>query len=297
VELLVSDISERPRSASRSFDIARGGVVARLAGVGLASPGAATESPVTAAVATAVCSGAIFVIFGVALWAQLSVGLAWSSPDNAATGLAMVLMSISVCALSAIAVAGAAPILFVAFRTTISPDGRPLIKPMLLAVIGAAVLLAGGRYFSAGWPGVGGHHWTGRTLVPSGAASFCWAITLSVTSYWVHPAALARFPAQEVGWMIVSPIAFLAVVVGVAKVVRRTELPASVTRYLGRLMAPAASTMFVFLLGVSFWIAAAPGRHPLLFRTGLVDLAGAAVMACALLLVRRASQGIRAPAA
>ncbi len=35
-ELLVSDIAERPDSLARAFDVARGGLLARLAGAGLA---------------------------------------------------------------------------------------------------------------------------------------------------------------------------------------------------------------------------------------------------------------------
>ena len=35
-ELLIADIAERPRSRARTLDVARGGIVARLADVGLA---------------------------------------------------------------------------------------------------------------------------------------------------------------------------------------------------------------------------------------------------------------------
>ena len=35
VELLISDMAERPRSLSRTLDVARGGIVARLADAGL----------------------------------------------------------------------------------------------------------------------------------------------------------------------------------------------------------------------------------------------------------------------
>ena len=34
---------------------------------------------------------------------------------------------------------------------------------------------------------------------------FGWASTLSVTSYWAHPAALASSPPAELAWMVLSP--------------------------------------------------------------------------------------------
>src|SRR6202030_2664616 len=51
-ELLIADLEERPRSTSRTLDVARGAIVARLADVGLAGfplPAATTGAGATAA--------------------------------------------------------------------------------------------------------------------------------------------------------------------------------------------------------------------------------------------------------
>ena len=50
--------------------------------------------------------------------------------------------------------------------------------------------------------------------MPAGVAAFSWAATLSVSSYWAHPAALAAFPAGEIAWMAVSPLALVTAVAG-----------------------------------------------------------------------------------
>ena len=44
-------------------------------------------------------------------------------------------------------------------------------------------------------------------MVPGGVAAYAWASTLFVTSYWLHPAALLHFPAAELGYMVLSPVA------------------------------------------------------------------------------------------
>src|SRR5206468_3017335 len=59
-------------------------------------------------------------------------------------------------------------------------------------------------HFGNGWPGTGGHPWARTGLVPGGVAAFCWACTLSVSSFWAHPGALAAFPAAELTWMALS---------------------------------------------------------------------------------------------
>lgn len=61
-ELPIADIAERPRSAARRLDVARGGTVARLAGVGLCGFG---DRDVAASLATLGCSLAVFLVLGV----------------------------------------------------------------------------------------------------------------------------------------------------------------------------------------------------------------------------------------
>ncbi len=114
-------------------------------------------------------------------------------------------------------------------------------------------------------------------LVPGGVAAFSWASTLSVSSFWAHPAALAAFPAAELAWMALSPLAVACVVAGAAAM--RSAAPSFSPGVLGfeaRLGAAACVTMAVFLGGCCVWIAdRAPGPGNL-FHPGAIDVAGAA---------------------
>ena len=86
-ELLICDIEERPLSWSRTIDVARGGIVARLGCLGLCGAGnrARAGSRARASVATTWCCLALFGAFGVAIWSQLTIGWQWSAPQNTAT--------------------------------------------------------------------------------------------------------------------------------------------------------------------------------------------------------------------
>ena len=155
-------------------------------------------------------------------------------------------------------------------------------------------MVVGGRHFGNGWPGTGGYHPGARqVLVPGGVAAFSWASTLSVSSFWAHPAALAAFPAAELAWMAVSPLAVACVVVGAATTVRRTQLSPRVLRFAIRLGYAACITMAVFLGGCCAWMRSITGRAPgpgSLFHPGAIDVAGAVVMAAALAVARQAAR-------
>ena len=133
-----------------------------------------------------------------------------------------------------------------------------------------------------GWPGTGGHPWPQRGLVPGGVAAFGWAATLSVTSYWAHPAALLAFPAAELAWMVISPAALAGLAAGLASLVRRLDLPPRVLRYQARLGLLAAAGMAVFLAAAASWVLAGQPGPGNLFRPGAIDVAALAVMALAL---------------
>jgi hypothetical protein len=45
-----------------------------------------------------------------------------------------------------------------------------------------------------------------------------------------HPGSLATFPAAEIAWMVASPIAMLAVLIGVARTIRGLPLSSQVLR-------------------------------------------------------------------
>jgi hypothetical protein len=276
-ELLVADIAERPYSRARTLDVARGGVLARLAvaGLGAWSLDTSPQRRARTSLAWLACSLAVFLGFGAAMWSQLTVGWQWSAPDTEATRVATLLMSASMAAFAVLAVAAAVPIL----RTVLTQR-----IPALLVLAGTSVIVIGARHFGNGWPGTGGHPWAGRGLVPGGVAAFSWASTLSVSSLWAHPDWLARFPAPELTWMAVSPLAMASIAAGAIMLIRRAELPENVLRFEARLGVAAVAVMLVFLAGCTTWVL---HSKPGLFQAGSIDVAGLFLLAVASAVAQR----------
>jgi hypothetical protein len=168
-----------------------------------------------------------------------------------------------------------------------------LVRPSMLLLMGGTFLVVGARHFGNGWPGTGGHHWAHQGLVPGGAAAFSWASTLSISSYWAHPGVLLSFPAAEVGWMVISPLAMMSTVVGATKLVRRREVSPRVLRYEARLGSVAGYAMAGFLVGSCCWIVdGGPGPRNL-FHAGAIDVAGLVLMTGASLVGYRALRRAR----
>jgi hypothetical protein len=303
-ELLISDIADRPRSAARALDVARGGIVARLADAGLCGfpvTGQGGGQPASSLASLSACL-AVFVIVGAALWSQLTVGWQWSAPASTATMAGMVAMSIAVLVLAVLVILAALPVgCAVTGRLMTGRDRRDLLVPLLVFALCLAAMFIGSRHFGNGWPGtggrpwaglrIGGHEWIGRGLVPGGLAAFSWAATLSVTTYWLHPVALAAFPAPEVAWMIASPLLLGGEIWAAAVLVRRAALSPRVLAFEARLAGVTCAAMVVFFAGCGCWIVSG-GRG--LFHAGTIDVAGTCVLALALAVGARLGQLISA---
>jgi hypothetical protein len=289
-ELLIADLAERPGSAARTADVIRGGLVARLADAGLCgcAPQATGRAPelaraqARAGLASLACCAAVFLGIGGAIWSQLVIGWQWSAPHTAGTAVATFVMTGTVLVLAALALIAALPVAWTVATRLARGHARGLAVPSALFLAGLAIMIVGGRHFGNGWPGTGGHPWARTSLVPGGVAAFSWASTLSVSSFWAHPAALAAFPAAELTWMALSPLALACLVAGAATAVRRTELSPALLRFEGRLGVAACGTMAVFLGGGCAWLAGRAAPPGSLFRPGAIDAAGLAVMALAL---------------
>ncbi len=287
-ELLVSELSEQPHSWRRSADVARSGLTARLSYAGLGGHTPDPSAQVRAALVSAVGAVAVFLAFGVAMWAQLSIGWQWSRPNTPATNVAMMVMSGAMVLFVSLALLAAAPVMWRVLTRFARGQWRGLAGPTSLMLVGAALLIVGSRHFGNGWPGTGGHPWAQQGLVPGGVAAFSWASTLSISSYWAHPFALASFPSAEIAWMAVSPMAMVSVVVGTAKIVQRVELGPRALRFESRLAGAAAIVMVLFLGACCGWIVdGGPGPRNL-FHAGAIDVAGMVVMGGALVVVHRA---------
>jgi hypothetical protein len=302
-ELLIAEFAEQPRSWRRAADVARGGLLARLTSAGLTDARLAggpldPAAGLRASLATLACSAAVFLTVGATLWAQLTVSWEWAPPATQAAAVAMGVMSAAMLLLAVLAFLAAVPVAAAAALARVRGQAPALGRPILLIGVGALTLVLGGRHFGNAWPGTGGHWWLHQGLVPGGVAAFSWACTLSVTSYWAHPAALASFPAAELAWMAVSPVAMLGLVTGAAQVVRRVRLSPRVLRHEVWVGSAALVGMAAFAGGALCWVIERgpepqrPGPQGL-FRAGRIDAAGLAVMIIALVIGWQARQRAR----
>jgi hypothetical protein len=285
-ELLLAEIADRPRSWSRTLDIVRHGVAARL--------GLGGVIQADARLATLVSAGTVFVLFGTAIWAQLAIGWQWSRPSAPATTGAIVAMSCLLGVFAALALAGVVPVVWTVAARCATGRGRAIAGPFAVCVAGSVVAILGARHFAAGWPGTGGHPWAHQHLLPGHAAALAWAGTLSVTSYWAHPGALLGFPPDELLWMVASPVAIVAAVAGGARTIRRLELSPRVLRFEHALARISCAAMIVFVAAVCCWIAAGGAGPRDLFHVGAIDVAAVGAMVASLLVARRAGADARA---
>jgi hypothetical protein len=155
-------------------------------------------------------------------------------------------------------------------------------------------VLWGCRHFAGGWPGTGGHDWGHHALVPAGLASFGWAATRGISSYWAHPGALASFPLIEVLWMLVSPVALVGLIASSARIMHRLDLSPRVLRYEVIVTTVAVAVVLVLVLGAGLWVLddGAPGPTGI-YRVGLINFVGLGVMAAACAAACRAASRAR----
>ena len=287
-ELLISDMSEQPRSLKRAVDVAVSGVVARLAYAGLNPSNLERSERTRRTLLAFACAAAVFVTFGLGMWAQLTIGWQWSAPDTVATSAAMVVMSYSVLVLLALGTLAVVPLAWTSARSAL--HRARVVRPFALVAAGSGIFILGSRHFANGWPGTGGHPWAHQGLVPGGVAAFAWAATLFVTAYWAHPASLLSFPAPELAWMVVCPIALVCFAVGAVRLVRKIELSPKLLRFEARLAQLGGMVMVMFLIGASLWVVdGGPGPRNL-FHVGVIDIGSICVMVASLATAGRALQ-------
>ncbi|HTZ91412.1 MAG TPA: hypothetical protein VMB74_03360 [Streptosporangiaceae bacterium] len=275
-ELLLADFAEQPANWRRDADVAAHGLLARIAVIGLL----ARAQPPAIQLATLGCALATFAALGVAMLAQLATGWQWDSPASPSVAGATVLMTVAAACLASTGLAAGVPVLGRVLLAAVRRDGR-LVRPAGLALACTLALVFGARHFQNSWPGTGG---TGaeHSLVPGGIAAFGWSSTLSVSTFWVHPALLGRFPAAELAWMAASPVAAVTLIIAAATVVRRLALVTGLVRYLTLLARGACLAAAGFLAGAAIWVVGQGGAAAGLFRPGLVDGGELLIMGLAL---------------
>ena len=263
---------------ARKLDVFAHGVWTRLTYAGLAGsvldPWRRTRSMLAALLVVS----AVFVMLAVGVWAQLTIGWQWSAPLSAGTTAAMWLMSAGLFGLGALVVVVIA--LFAVLLLGVAHRGGVgRWRPVLVSVAAAGVLYVGCRHLGPHWPGTGGHAWSGRGLVPAWMARLSWAGTLWISSYWAHPVALGSFPAGELAWMVISPAAWLALIVSGTVSASRVELTPRLQRLAVLLCAVAVTAMVVFLAGAVLWVFSDSSGPRSVFAVGAIDFAIVAILA------------------
>jgi hypothetical protein len=290
-ELLAAEYAEQPRNWRRTANVIGSGLLARCGAAGLTGQERPAAEQIRAGLATLGAALAAFTVLGVAMLAQLATGWQWTVPKSASAAAGTLIMAAAAAALAVLATAAIVPL---AGRTVAAlARGRTrLARPAAVALASAVALAAGTRHFQNGWPGTGG---TGAQhgLVPGGVAAFGWASTLSVSSFWVHPALLGRFPVIVLAWMALSPLAGAGLVAGLVVVVRRLPMSAHMLRYESALAIAAAAVAVVFMAGSAGWVGGHSAAESGLFRPGLVNGAELLTMMLALLVVLRAATAAR----
>jgi len=289
-QLLVDDMSERPSSLGRTTDVLRAGLLARLSGYGLAGEARPPLQQMRSSLGVLWSVLAAFLVFALAMWSQLTIGWQWSAPSSHTTAAAMVLMSCAILSIGVLVVLAITPLLWSAARAALRRDSGVLRAAILMALAGALAIAFGSLHFGHGWPGTGGHQWANRGLVPSRIASVAWAATLWVSSYWAHPGALRSFPASELVWMAVSPLAVVLLITGGARTACRLPLSARTLRYEICLGAGVGVAMAAFVVGASMWVTSGGPAPRQLFRVGMIDAVGLVVMSTTVLVAFQAIQ-------
>jgi hypothetical protein len=320
-ELLIADISERPRSPRRSLDVARGGVRARLADAGLAGfplPLAtaggsragilaerARQRQVSASLGAFSCALGAFLVLAAALWSQILINWQWFAKLNAglpATSIVrridqtpddgaffVVFSTDAMLALLLLAGLAALPVLAAVIGRIVRDRQPRLSRPVIVLVAALAVLFVGGRHFENNWVGTGGHH----ALIPSGLAAFIWALTLFVSSWWAHPALFATLPAAERAWMALSPFVLAAAVASSTVLVRRVRLSPRVAAFEAWLGLLGCVTMAAFVGCYGVWIIEKLRLEPSLSLGLSVGTTNATIVALLVLALTVAAQAAR----
>jgi hypothetical protein len=279
-DLLVAEMADQPQSWRRTADIAINGTVARLSLTGL---GGGPIAEPNLALATTGAATVGFAALGVSLWSQLVIG-AHNSATPAAAGAGMIVISLVLLYLGLLAVLAAAPIAGAVIRAVARRE-RGLLAPVAVILASGFGLVAGGRHLATHWHVLVGSG-PSALPIPDSAASFGWAETFSVSTFWAHPRLLLSMPVTRLGWMVLSPLALIAALVAVSVLLRRLDLSASVMHFEARIAKAAVLGMLPMLSAATWWVITSQHYANAGLRAGSLDLLLIGVMAGAVAAAR-----------
>jgi hypothetical protein len=291
--LLRAEIAERPSDWRRTVNVIGSGVLARCTQAGLTNHELPAREHVRAGLATLGSALTVLGAFGMFVLAQLATGWQVATAGSGPAAAGTLAMTSAAALLAVTALAATMPVAWHVARTAVSRRraAAGVRRPAVVALGFAVALVVGARHFENFWPGTSGHG-AEHLLVPGGLAAFGWASTLSVSAYWAHPGLWNIFPAPEMAWMVLSPVAWIGLVASVVTVVRRLTLGAGLLRYLARLAMVAVAAAIVFLAGTATWVLAhGPGQSGE-FRPGVIDVLSLLIMAAAAVIALRALAGL-----
>lgn len=296
-DLLAEQIADQPRSWARTLDIAVGAIMARLAALGLSGTTINPSDQPRRSLATVGCALALFMTIAISIWSNLTVAWRSAHPTTPLTHAAILIMTVAVIICVSAAGVGSIPVVWMGVKAATRRSGTLLRVPTLLVLAGTATLIAGAMAFHAGWSGTGSQPWSQQSVGPSGTASFLWASTLSVSSYWAHPTILSALPWSEIVWMAINPIALVASIVGGTKILRRLDLAPRLFRFLTRTAQVATAGLGLFVFGTVTWLIGGGAGPAHLFQAGTVDRVGLVVMTVTLVVAVRSVQRASDPLA
>jgi hypothetical protein len=288
VELLVDDMRERPHSWSRDTNVALSAARSRLSSMGISGAPIALEQQASLSTAWLALCAVVFGVFAIALWSQLDIGWQWARPTSPATDVAVWVITLSLFGLVASGAFAIVPITCTAFWNSLRGRNRTSVFRLTLLIATVGCLAWGTLRFSHGWPGTGGHSWTGRDAMPSQFGPVAWSISLSITAYWVHPAALFGFPTAEMAWMILSPLALLTSIAVITSELRSCRIGPRMSRWESAVARATLVPMATTLLGVAVWLVDGTNTPRNLYHRGVIDLLDVVIMVAAILISSRA---------
>jgi len=276
--LLADQMRDGTFTTVQTLNVLANGCRARATAVGLRSANNARAlhnwSPVWLAI-----SSTVFLAFGSAVWSQLTIGWQWAQPTALGTRGAMWVMSLSIAFFLVITLWAGATFVIHAWRHRVTLLARrTLAVGASLFIVGLLAFVLGAIHFSQHWPGTHGHPWSGRGIVPGGVGAFAWSATSSITAYWMHPTALSHFPATELMWMILSPVALATALVGLGTVVVSVRQHTAFSAPSVWWMRVESANMLVFLFGALWWLMDGDASPRNLFHRGMIDVVDVVMM-------------------
>lgn len=248
VDLLEQDFAENPRSFRRSSNIVHKGIVARLRELGLVSAPLNSSDQSRQAIATVFVIAAVYLVLASNFWSVAMLNWNGDWRDPASTAVTMWTGAIT-------ALAGIVVVLVLAnlFALLLSATKRVVrgqharIRGPFSVILSAMIFLGFSvhsiiRFVIAR----GGIDWSHPGQAIKQIAGTVHALSSTVLWIWMSPRESLMLGSNIVYGLI--PVALIVLSFSVATLIRRTEFPASITRFAQLELLILAPTMLLFVI-------------------------------------------------